>query len=401
MSANSSEAIALIARGATEIVSEEELRKKLARGTPLIVKAGFDPTAPDIHLGHTVLLHKMRHFQELGHRVVFLIGDFTGLIGDPSGRNATRPMATAEELEENARTYAEQAFKVLDPEKTELRRNSEWFGKMSAADMIRLASQHTVARMLERDDFSKRMAEHRPISVHEFLYPLVQGHDSVALDADIELGGTDQKFNLLVGRELQRDCGKEPQCVLTMPLLEGLDGQRKMSKSLGNHIGINEDAASIYGKVMSVSDELMWRYYELLSFKDTAEIGRMRRETTEGKNPMEAKKQLAGEITARFCGEKEATAAAEAFTARFSRGEIPDEMPESRLPANPDGCLPLTYALKQAGLVPSSSEGRRKIAAGAVRLDGERISDPERQLRRGDQVVAQVGKRRFAKISVE
>ena len=380
-------------RGAEESLPEGALRQKLALGRPLRVKAGFDPTSPDLHLGHVVLMQKMRHFQECGHAVIFLIGDFTAAIGDPSGRDTARPPLSPEQIAANAETYAAQAFKILDRDKTEVRRNSEWFGNMSAAELVRLASRRTVARMLERDDFAKRFAARKSISVHEFLYPLVQGYDSVALNADVELGGTDQKFNLLVGRELQRQNGGDGQCIMTTPILEGTDGVRKMSKSFGNHIGVREPAGEIYGKVMSVSDELMWRYYELLSARSADEIRTMREAAAAGENPAQFKKALAHELAARFCGDAEAAAAAEQFAATFKRGEAPQDMPEYRLP---DGdSPPLFYALKAAGLAESSSAAKRLILQGAVKLDGETIRDPDYRLPRGKRTTAQAGRRRF------
>lgn len=392
------EALALIRRGASEIIGEDEVAVALGEGRRLRVKAGFDPTSPDIHLGHIVLLQKMRQFQRLGHQVIFLIGDFTALIGDPSGQDRTRPTLDRETIEANAATFAAQAFKVLDPALTEVRRNSEWFGPMPAADLVRLSARSTVARMLERDDFSRRHAARQPISIHEFLYPLLQGYDSTMLEADVELGGTDQKFNLLVGRELQRAQGQRPQAVLTMPLLEGTDGTRKMSKSLGNHIGIDEPAEQIYGKVMSVSDGLMWRYYELLSERTQGEIAAMR---AEGRNPMDAKKVLAGEMAARFAGGPEAAErAARDFTRRFTERKAPEEMPVAEVDAGEDGEVLLAFALKSAGLAKSTAEARRKIAQGGVRIDGEKILDGNWRLQRGKEHAAQVGKRHHARISV-
>ena len=388
-----------IQRGADEILVEDELRERLARGKPLRVKAGFDPTAPDLHLGHTVLINKMRQFQELGHVAIFLIGDFTGLIGDPSGRNATRPPLTPDEIQANAATYKEQIFKILDPEKTEIRFNSEWMGKQSAADLVRLASQHTVARMLERDDFGKRYAANKPISIHEFLYPLVQGYDSVALEADVELGGTDQKFNLLVGRQLQQAHGQAPQIVLTTPLLEGLDGVNKMSKSLDNYVGITEPPQEIFGKLMSISDELMWRYFELLSFRSTGEIRSLRREADAGANPRDIKFGLALELVGRFHGAAAARAAQEDFVQRFKKHEMPDQIDDVTVPC-PNGSLGIAHVLREAGLVTSTSEGLRMIKQGAVRIDGERVEDPKLSLAAGTQHVYQVGKRRFARITL-
>lgn len=389
-----------LTRGAEEVLPQGGLLEKLQQGKPLRVKAGFDPTAPDLHLGHTVLMQKMRHFQERGHTVIFLIGDFTATIGDPSGRNATRPPLSREEIETNAATYVEQAFKVLDKERTEIRRNSEWFDNMRAADLIKLAAKHTVARMLERNDFSQRYRDNQSISIHEFLYPLVQGYDSVMLKADVELGGTDQKFNLLVGRELQRQNGEGGQCVLTMPLLEGLDGEKKMSKSLGNHIGVDEEAAAIYGKVMSVSDELMWRYYELLSAESAADIAAFRARAAAGENPVQYKRRLAAELTARFHGEKAAAAAAEKFLKQVVGGEAPEEIADARIDATDGVSAPLFYLLKSAGLVRSSSDGKRLIEQGGVKLDGEVERNAQRVLRSGDRVVVQVGKRRFIRLCV-
>ncbi|NWG31792.1 MAG: tyrosine--tRNA ligase [Rhodocyclaceae bacterium] len=387
--------LALIKRGAEELLVEAELVEKLKTGRPLRVKAGFDPTAPDLHLGHTVLINKLRHFQELGHHVMFLIGDFTGMIGDPTGKNATRPPLSREQIQENARTYQDQVFKILDPEKTEICFNSAWFDTLGAAGMIKLAAQHTVARMLERDDFAKRYAANQPIAIHEFLYPLCQGYDSVAMQADIELGGTDQKFNLLVGRELQKHYGQSPQCILTMPLLEGLDGVNKMSKSLGNYIGIAEPPREIFGKLMSISDELMWRYYELLSFRSSSEIAQLKRGVAEGANPRDAKIALAQELVARFHGQAAADLALEDFLARFQRGAIPDEMPELSLAA-----APVAQLMKQAGLVASTSEAFRLIDGGGVRIDGIKIEDKALQLKPGTTVVLQVGKRKFARVTI-
>ena len=385
-------------RGADELIVEAELRAKLARAKPLRIKLGLDPTAPDIHLGHTVVLNKMRQLQDLGHQVIFLIGDFTSMIGDPSGRNATRPPLTREAIRANAETYHAQASKVLDPARTEIRYNSEWCEPLGAAGMIRLASQYTVARMLERDDFHKRYASRQPIAVHEFLYPLMQGYDSVALKADIELGGTDQKFNLLVGRELQKSAGQEPQCVLTMPLLEGLDGVEKMSKSKGNYIGINESPDEMFGKVMSISDELMWRWYDLLSRRSNAEIAALKRETAQGRNPRDIKVLLAQELVTRFHSAKAAGNALAGFEARFKAGAMPDEMPEVAIAA-PDGHVGIAALLKQAGLVPSTSEAVRTIEQGGVRLNGEKVSDRALPVARGTHVL-QVGKRKWARVTV-
>ena len=388
-----------LARGADEILPAEELRKRLAEGRPLRVKAGFDPTAPDLHLGHTVLLNKLRRFQEQGHQVIFLIGDFTGMIGDPTGKNTTRPPLTREAVAENAKTYREQVFEILDPARTEVRFNSEWMEGLGAAGMIRLAASHTVARMLERDDFAKRYAAQQPIAIHEFLYPLIQGYDSVALRADVELGGTDQKFNLLMGRELQKQHNQPPQAILTMPLLEGLDGVNKMSKSLGNYVGISEAPGEIFGKLMSISDVLMWRYLELLSFEPLAVIAAWRREVGAGANPRDVKVRLAREIVARFHGAGAAQAAQAEFEARFQRGALPEGMAELRVDCAQEA-LPVAQLLKLAGLVPSTSEALRQIAAGGVRLDGEKITDKNSAVPRGATVVAQVGKRRFARVTV-
>jgi tyrosyl-tRNA synthetase len=386
-------------RGATDLLVEADLRRKLARGRPLVVKTGFDPTAPDLHLGHTVLINKMRQFQQFGHDVVFLIGDFTGLIGDPSGRNATRPPLTPDAIRENAHTYETQIFKILDAERTRVEFNSTWMGPMSAAGLIQLAARHTVARMLERDDFASRYRGGQPIAIHEFLYPLVQGYDSVALKADVELGGSDQKFNLLVGRQLQESYGQEPQVVLTTPLLEGLDGVNKMSKSLGNYVGITDPPGEMFGKLMSISDQLMWRYYELLSFLPMAEIARRRAAVDAGRNPRDAKFELAVEIVDRFHGGGSGARARDEFIARFQLGALPDEIPEVRLPAT-DGRIGLAQALKGAGLVASTSEAMRQIRQGAVRIDGERAEDTAATLPTGSRHVVQVGKRRFARIVV-
>ncbi len=387
--------LALIKRGADELLIEAELIEKLKTGRPLRIKAGFDPTAPDLHLGHTVLINKLRHFQDLGHHIMFLIGDFTGMIGDPTGKNATRPPLSREQILENAQTYRQQVFKILDPEKTEVCFNSSWFENMGAAGMIRLAALHTVARMLERDDFSKRYAGGQPIAIHEFLYPLCQGYDSVAMKSDVELGGTDQKFNLLVGRELQKHYGQSPQCILMMPLLEGLDGVNKISKSLGNYVGIAEPPKEIFGKLMSVSDDLMWRYYDLLSFRGNAEIEALKREVAGGRNPRDVKVMLAQEIVARFHSRQEAEDALADFEARFQRGAMPDEMPETTVRAGP-----VARVLKQAGLVASTSEALRMIEGGGVRANGEKISDKSLSFRAGDTVVLQVGKRKFARVTL-
>jgi tyrosyl-tRNA synthetase len=371
---------------------------KLATGRPLRVKAGFDPTAPDLHLGHTVLINKMRQFQDLGHQVIFLIGDFTGMIGDPTGKNTTRPPLSREQIAENARTYKAQVFKILDPQKTEVAFNSTWFDRMNAADLIRLAARHTVARMLERDDFGKRYRGNQPIAIHEFLYPLVQGYDSVALRADIELGGTDQKFNLLVGRELQKDYDQSPQCILTMPLLEGLDGVNKMSKSLGNYVGINEPPEQIFGKLMSISDELMWRYIELLSFEPMSVIDKWKAEVAAGRNPRDIKVAFAKEIVARFHDPAAAQHALANFEARFKQGEMPEDMPEHSVEAIKMYTVP--QILKHVGLTASTSEAMRMIEQGGVRLDGEKVSDKGLVLSKGQEVVLQVGKRKFARVKL-
>jgi tyrosyl-tRNA synthetase len=389
----------VIRRGAEEILVEAELLERLGRGERLRVKAGFDPTAPDLHLGHTVLINKLRQFQDLGHHVMFLIGDFTGMIGDPTGKNVTRKPLSREAIEANARTYQEQIFKILDSERTEICFNSAWWATMDAAALIGLAAQHTVARMLERDDFNKRYGSGQPIAIHEFLYPLVQGYDSVAMRADVELGGTDQKFNLLVGRQLQTHVGQRPQVVLTMPILEGLDGVQKMSKSLGNYIGINDPPQEMFGKVMSISDDLMWRYYELLSLEtDLAELSRLREEAAGGRlNPRDAKERLGRELVARFHDAAAADAAAEAFRRRFQRGEIPADLETVELACPVEG-LPIAGLLKASALAQSTSEGMRLVRQGAVRVDGERISDPALVLAPGLDAVVQVGKRRHARV---
>lgn len=393
------EQLALIHRGAEEILLEQELVKKLKRGKPLRVKAGFDPTAPDLHLGHTVLINKLRQFQDLGHEVLFLIGDFTGMIGDPTGKSQTRPTLTPEDVERNAATYKQQVFKILDPEKTTVLFNSEWMSTMSSADMIQLAARATVARMLERDDFSKRYKGGQAIAIHEFLYPLIQGWDSVAMRADVELGGTDQKFNLLMGRQLQEQEGQEPQVVLTMPILEGLDGVQKMSKSLNNYIGVSDAPDEMFGKVMSISDELMWRYFELLSFRPMQEIDEFRHQIAEGKNPRDVKFLLGEELVARFHDQTSARQARDNFIARFQKGALPDDLPEVALPASEDG-LPIANALKDAGLVSSTSEAMRMLKQGAVRVDGEKVVDRAVRLQKGGPYVSQVGKRKFAKITI-
>lgn len=396
---NINEQLSLIRRGAEEILREEALETRLKEGKPLRVKCGFDPTAPDLHLGHTVLINKMRQFQSLGHHVIFLIGDFTGMIGDPTGKNITRKPLTPEAVQENANTYKEQVFKILDPDKTEIAFNSKWMTALGSAGLIQLAAQHTVARMLERDDFSKRYKSEQPIAIHEFLYPLVQGYDSVALKADIELGGTDQKFNLLVGRDLQKHYGQPPQIVLTMPLLEGLDGVNKMSKSLDNYIGITDAPEDMFGKIMSVSDELMWRYFDLLSFKPNDEIAGFKQAIEDGKNPRDIKFLLADEIVSRFHSAPAAASAQQAFIARFQKGALPDDIKEVELSAD-EGSLAIANVLKNAGLVNSTSDGMRMIKQGAVRIDSERIEDPRLQIKRDTEHVYQVGKRRFAKIKI-
>lgn len=392
-------ALEQIKRGAEELLVEEELCEKLRSGRPLRVKAGFDPTAPDLHLGHTVLLNKLRHFQDLGHHVMFLIGDFTGMIGDPSGKNSTRPPLTREQIEANARTYKEQVFKVLHPERTEVCFNSSWMNELGSAGMLKLASHYSVARMLERDDFSKRYAAGQSIAVHEFLYPLCQGYDSVVMKADVELGGTDQKFNLLVGRELQRDYGVAPQCILTMPLLVGLDGVNKMSKSLGNYIGITEPAREIFGKIMSISDDLMWSYFELLSFRPLAEVAQFKKDVEGGHNPRDVKVLLAQEIVERFHDRRAAEDALEAFEARFRRGEVPDDLEEVTLDSAGEG-LGIVQAIRQAGLTEGTSEAMRMIKQGAVRVEGDRISDKGLHLAAGSSYLLQVGKRRFARLTL-
>lgn len=390
-------ALALIRRGCEEILLEPELVERLASKRVLRIKAGFDPTAPDLHLGHTVLINKLRHFQTLGHHVMFLIGDFTGMIGDPTGKNATRPALSREQILDNAQSYREQVFKILDPEATEVCFNSAWMDPLGAAGMIKLAARHTVARMLERDDFAKRYASGQPIAIHEFLYPLCQGYDSVAMRADVELGGTDQKFNLLVGRELQKHYHQPPQVILTMPLLEGTDGVSKMSKSLGNYIGINEAPRDIFGKIMSVSDELMWRYYELLSFRPEAEIAALRRQVAEGRNPREAKVLLAREIVERFHDARAADDANADFEMRFRQHAVPDEMPEMVIDAGAQG-LPIANVLRQAGLTGSTSEALRMIDQGGVRIDGEKVRQRSMILKTGVSVVLQVGRRKFARV---
>ncbi len=395
---NIREIILELSRGVEEILVEEELAEKLKTGRPLRIKTGFDPTAPDLHLGHTVLINKMRQFQELGHRVIFLIGDFTGLIGDPSGKNTTRPPMSRDRIIANAQTYKDQVFKILDADKTEIRFNSEWMDELGAAGMVTLAARHTVARMLEREDFRKRYSENQPIAIHEFLYPLVQGYDSVALDADVELGGTDQKFNLLVGRELQKHDGKSPQVVFTLPLLEGLDGVKKMSKSTGNYIALEDRPDEMFGKIMSVSDDLMWRYFELLSFRSNTGIAGLKKQVDDGMNPRDVKFLLAEEIAARFHSRADARRAKRRFIDRFSKGAVPRDMPEIALHVGAAG-MPVLNLLKQAALVASTSDAKRLIEQGAVKIDGEKISDTRLQIERDSAMVIRVGKRKWAKVS--
>jgi len=390
----------LIKRGAEEIIQVAELEQRLKSGKPLRVKAGFDPTAPDLHLGHTVLINKMRQFQMLGHTVIFVIGDFTGRIGDPTGKNITRKALTEEEVKANADTYKEQIFKILDPEKTEIRFNSEWSNAMSPSEMIQLMAKYTVARMLERDDFDKRYKSGQPIAVHEFMYPLMQGYDSVALKSDIELGGTDQKFNLLVGRDLQKAYGQKPQMILTMPLLEGLDGVQKMSKSLGNYIGINDAPDEIFGKLMSISDELMWRYFELLSFRPNAEITQFKTDIENGKNPRDIKFELCKEIVARFHDQAAAEKSQQNFIQRFQKGAMPDEIAEVSIKASSDTGMPIANLLKEAGLCASTSDAMRMVKQGAVKIEGERLDDPRCEIKIGFKSIVQVGKRKFSKINL-
>lgn len=393
------QALAIIKRGADELLIEQELVEKLKTGKPLRVKAGFDPTAPDLHLGHTVLINKLRQLQDLGHQILFLIGDFTGMIGDPTGKSATRPPLTVEQVKTNADTYAEQVFKILDPAKTEIVFNSKWLSELGAAGMIKLAASHTVARMLERDDFSKRFKGNQPIAIHEFLYPLLQGYDSVALQADLELGGTDQKFNLLMGRELQRQTGQSQQCVLMMPLLEGLDGVNKMSKSLGNYIGISEAPETIFAKIMSISDELMWRYIDLLSFASLETIAQWKAQVAAGENPRNIKVGFAQEVVARFHGQAAAEKALQDFQTR-AKGGIPDDVPEVEVIIESDS-IGISQLLKQAGLVESTSEAMRAVQQGGVKLDSVKVEDKNLPLSKGVTVVAQVGKRKFAKITIK
>jgi len=392
--------MARLTRGAAEVITAEELRQKLAAGRPLRVKAGFDPTAPDLHLGHTVLIRKLRQFQDLGHHVLFLIGDFTARIGDPSGASETRPQLTEEQIRENTRTYEQQVFKILDPDRTEIVFNNDWLGRLAAADLLRLAAQHTAARMLERDDFQKRYRAGRPIGIHEFLYPILQGYDSVELRADVELGGTDQKFNLLLGRDQQRGRGQEPQVVMTLPLLVGTDGERKMSKSLGNHIGIDEPPAEVYGKIMSISDELMWAYYELLSDRDEEGLALLRNETGSGaRNPRDVKADLAAELTARFHGPDAARAAAEEFDRVFRRKDVPSDVETAVLPMI-DGGHWICQLLTDRGLTTSNGEARRLIRQGGVRVDGEKVTDSDLHIEKGKHLV-QVGKRRFLEVTID
>lgn len=396
---NIEENLTIIKRGCDELLLESELVEKLKKGKPLRIKAGFDPTAPDLHLGHTVLINKLRQFQDLGHEILFLIGDFTGMIGDPTGKSTTRPALTPEAVQENAQTYKKQIFKILDESKTQVMFNSDWMGKFSAADLVQLAAKHTVARMLERDDFNKRYNSGQPIAIHEFLYPLIQGYDSVVMKSDVELGGTDQKFNLLVGRELQKHYGQAQQVVLTMPILEGLDGVQKMSKSLNNYIGIDEAPTEMFGKIMSVSDDLMWRYFELLSFKPVSEIKKYEHEISAGKNPRDVKFDLAIEIISRFHSVDLALKAKQDFIERFQKGNIPEDIPELTLTASA-GEIMLPNLLKEANLVKSTTEGRKMIQQGAVKIDGEKVSDSKMIIKSGTQHIYQVGKRRFANISL-
>lgn len=389
----------IIKRGSHELLVEEELKDKLIKGLPLRIKAGFDPTAPDLHLGHTVLINKLRQLQDLGHHILFLIGDFTGMIGDPTGKNATRPPLTREQVADNAKSYTEQVFKILDADKTEIVFNSSWMDQLNAADLIKLAATHTVARMLERDDFDKRYRNNQPIAIHEFLYPLVQGYDSVALKADLELGGTDQKFNLLMGRELQKHFGQSPQCILTMPLLEGLDGVNKMSKSLNNYVGITESPKDIFGKLMSVSDDLMWRYIELLSLESMDTIQTWKKEVESGRNPRDIKVLFAQEIVTRFHSKQAAQDALGDFETRFKRGAIPDDLAEQTI-AIEENAIPLPQLLKQAGLTASTSEALRMIKQGGVKLNSEKVEDKNLTIAHGETVIIQVGKRKFAKVTI-
>jgi tyrosyl-tRNA synthetase len=399
LTSQTNEQMDLIARGTVDILREEELLEHLAKKKVLTVKAGFDPTAPDLHLGHTVLLNKMRHFQDLGHEICFLIGDFTGMIGDPSGKTSTRPALTSEEVTENATTYKEQVFKVLDPQLTSVRFNSEWMNKVSSAELVKIASNQTVARMLERDDFQKRYKQEQPIAIHEFLYPLIQAYDSVALRADVELGGTDQKFNLLLGRQLQQSYGLKPQVVITMPLLEGTDGINKMSKSLNNFIAINESANQMFGKIMGISDDLMWRYFELLSFKKLSEVSNLRESTLNGRNPRDVKFELASELVARFHSQKQAKDCHEAFVRQFSKGLIPEDVPEHQV-GSENGLCSLVSTMKEIGLCASTSEARRLITQGAVKLDGQIVENIDCSLLANTETLIQAGKRRFGRVTV-
>ena len=394
---NTQNSLELIQRGCAEIIPSDELAEKLKSGKPLRIKAGFDPTAPDLHLGHTVLINKLKHFQDMGHTVLFLIGDFTGMIGDPSGKNSTRPPLTREEVVQNAATYQQQIYKILDPDKTEIMFNSTWMDKLSAKDLIQLAGKYTVARMLERDDFQKRYQNGQSIAIHEFLYPLVQGYDSVAMKADVELGGTDQKFNLLVGRELQRQHGQPQQVIITLPLLEGLDGVKKMSKSLNNYIGIDESPSQMFGKIMSISDELMWRYYELLSFKSKEEISQLKQQVEQGMNPRDVKILFAKEIIERFHSKEAAQEAHEGFISQFKRNEIPEDIEEHTVEAG----MPLPNLLKSVGLTASTSESLRMLKQGAIKVDGEKVEDKDLILDSAKTYVIQVGKRRFAKVIIQ
>ena len=395
-----SESLEILKRGVEELLLEDELLKLLKSGRPLRIKAGFDPTAPDLHLGHTVLLNKLKQFQDLGHEILFLIGDFTGMIGDPTGKSSTRPPLTKEQVKENAKSYQQQVFKILDPEKTQVVFNSSWMGEMTAADMVQLASRQTVARMLERDDFTKRYQAGKPIAIHEFLYPLVQGWDSVALKADVELGGTDQKFNLLMGRELQKQEGMPPQVVITMPILEGLDGVQKMSKSLGNYVGVNDEPAEMFGKILSISDDLMWRYFELLSFLSLKEIEDLKQEVAQGRNPRDVKMVLADELIERFHGVTGLQQARVGAGNKFKAGDIPEKMPEVEIESKGELGIPLPNLLKEAGLAKSTSEARQRIKQGAVRLNGGEVLDQDYVAKNGSEEVYQVGKKRFARIRV-
>lgn len=390
----------IIKRGCTELLVESELEVKLTKDRPLRIKAGFDPTAPDLHLGHTVLINKLKQLQDLGHHILFLIGDFTGMIGDPTGKNATRPPLTREQVSQNAQSYTTQVFKILDPDKTEVIFNSSWMDSLNATDMIKLAATHTVARMLERDDFDKRYRNNQPIAIHEFLYPLVQGYDSVALKADLELGGTDQKFNLLMGRELQKHFGQSPQCILTMPLLEGLDGVNKMSKSMNNYVGITDSPKEIFGKIMSVSDQLMWRYLELLSFESMETINQWRYEVEQGQNPRDIKVRFAQEIVTRFHSAKDAEEALSDFETRFKHGVLPDDIAELTIIIQ-EHDIPLVQLLKQANLTSSTSESIRMMNQGAVKLNEQKVTDKAIKLAQGETVILQVGKRKFAKITIQ